>query len=186
LPVEIDFLYIRHTSDTQKQRSHNREMTAPIIHLTGLTDREACVDAVVRFLQGLDDNDGELIESAFTEDIFFDLQPCGIIGIPFGTISTREKVVPHLLGTVGVLDSLHQLTNSRVHLKGDGTAFLTAAALAQHYRPKDGPQPDKRDSLLMGNRYKADLVKGPDGVWKISTFEISCQWCEGSMSVFKP
>ena len=38
-----------------------------MVKLNGLTDREAVIDAVLRFTWGLDQKDAELIETAFTE-----------------------------------------------------------------------------------------------------------------------
>ena len=48
--------------------------------LSGLTDREVVIDAILRLKQGLDDADPDLIRSAFVPDAVFDLRPVKKIG----------------------------------------------------------------------------------------------------------
>jgi ketosteroid isomerase-like protein len=42
-------------------------------NVTVTSDREGIEDAVYRFVEGIDKRDADLIASAFTEDIIFDL-----------------------------------------------------------------------------------------------------------------
>ena len=162
-------------------------MAATTIHLQGLTDREACIDAMYRFVEGLDDGNEDLLNSAFTEDASFDVTAFKVVGLPMelDIISGREKLVPHLMQTVGTsIDSMHQLTNFRVNLNGD-RASLTTYVLAQHFRAGEGHAPEKTDQLLMGNRIRADLVRAEEGLWRIQKAELKNQWSLGTTDVFK-
>jgi len=157
-------------------------MAEPSVYLNSLTDREACIDAVYRFVQGIDDNSPELANSAFTEDCFFDLSAVMAGDNPIGTFDNRDKFVSQLMEHVGILDTLHQITNFRVDLRGDG-AVLTCMTLAQHFRAGEGTKPDKV-GFLMGNRFNAELKRTDEGVWRISKIKIRCQWCEGDVNAF--
>ena len=118
---------------------------------SGLSDREAAVEAVLRFFEGLDDADASLVHSAFTPDATVDLSPISNIGTPFSELSGRDTIVDRLLKSVGPLDSTHHLSNFRVNVIGD-SATLTCYALAQHFRTSQGPLPEERRYFLMGIR----------------------------------
>lgn len=159
-------------------------MSEPI-NLKGLSDREACTDTILRFVEGIDDASEQLLESAFTEDAFFDLTAVSVIGAEFGTVSTRKNIVPHLMKSVGTsMDSLHQVTNFRINVEGD-SAQLSCHVLAQHYRPGEGSALDKPDKLLMGNRIRAGLVRADGGLWRIQKLQLRNQWAEGTLDLFK-
>ena len=156
--------------------------SAPGIKLSGLTDREACIDAVYRFVQGIDDNNRELADSAFTEDCKFDLSSVMAGDEAIGTFDSRDAFVSQLAEHVFGLDTLHQLTNFRVDIRGD-TAALTCMTLAQHFRAGEGPTPDKV-GYLMGNRFNAQLKKEEEGFWRVSNLAIRCQWAQGDSNAF--
>jgi hypothetical protein len=149
-----------------------------------LTDREAAIDAVLRFVEGLDDADASLVNSAFTPDATIDLSPISNIGLAFSELSGRDTIVDKLLNSVGPLDSSHHVSNFRVNIAGD-SATLTCYALAQHFRTGQGPSPEHRSYFLMGNRYQADLVRGGDGDWRIRRLVVKCAWSEGDIGVLK-
>jgi hypothetical protein len=158
-------------------------MSGPGIKLSGLTDYQACVDTVHRFVQGIDDNDRALAESAFTPDCEYDLTAVDAGGEPIGTFASRDAFVGQLMEHVGVLDTLHQITNVRVDVRGDDTAALTCMVLAQHFRPGEGPKPDKQ-GYLMGNRFNAELKKEEEGFWRIAKIKLRCQWAQGDVGAF--
>jgi len=160
-------------------------MAGPGIKLAGLSDREGCIDAVLRFVQSIDDADKSMTNSAFTEDCFFDLSAVMAGDAPIGTFTTRKAFVDELMENVGVLDTLHQATNFRVEVGDNDSAKLTCMVLAQHHRAGEGAKPDKI-GLIMGNRFNIELKRGdgPPGFWQISKLTIRCAWSQGDMSAF--
>lgn len=155
------------------------------LKLSGLTDREACIDTIVRFVQGIDDASEELLMSAFDPSVEFDLTAVSAVGVPFGKHSGRDEVVAHLLSSVGRLDTLHQTTNFRVIVEGD-EAQLTCFNLAQHMRAGDGHDGSK-PQYLMGNRMWVKLVRAEEGLWRMKQVELSNMWAQGDMkAVFSP
>jgi hypothetical protein len=156
-------------------------MAVPI-HITGLSDREACIDTFLRFTQGLDECNKQLIASSWTEDAVLDLTPMQKIGLSFGITSTRGAIVSQTLNGVGSMDSHHLVSNWRVHIQGN-TAYMTGAGLAQHYPPTLGPRPEVDNRLLMANRYNVELRRAEDGLWRMSKLTISNGWTEGNLAV---
>ncbi|PYE18485.1 SnoaL-like protein [Williamsia limnetica] len=138
-------------------------------------------DALIRFAFGLDAGDKEILESAFTEDILFDVSRVGDEQSGFPAIEGRESVVGMLLMSMGPLDTMHALSNFRVHVDGD-TARLNCYAMAQHYRPGEGPSRTTTDQVMMGNKYDAVLVR--DGqTWRIKRLTIVTIWSQGNPDV---
>lgn len=154
------------------------------IHLTGLSDREACIDTFLRFTQGLDECNSQLITSAWTEDAIRDLTPIQKIDLSPGVTTTRDAIVSQTLNGVGRMDSHHLVSNWRVHIQGD-KACMTGVGLAQHYPATLGPQPEVNKRLLMGNRYNVELRKAEDGLWRMSKLILSNGWTEGNLEVMK-
>ena len=154
------------------------------IHLRGLTEREAVMDAVFRVLQGLDDANQSLLQSAFTHDAVLDLGGTTDIGTALGTHKGHAAVVDFLTANVANgMDTMHNVSNFRVDIDGD-RASLTAYAIAQHYRPGEAVQPLDSKWLMMGNRYVSTLRK-EDGLWKIEYFLINTRWCDGDIGVMQ-
>lgn len=155
------------------------------IHLSGLSDREACIDTFLRFTQGLDECNEQLISSAWTEDAILDLTHFQKMGLTSGATSTRDAIVSQTLNGVGRLDSHHLVSNWRVHIQVD-TAYMTGVGLAQHYPPTLGSRPEETENrLLMGNRYDVELRRAEDGLWRMSKLVIENGWSEGNMAVVK-
>ena len=152
------------------------------IRLAGLSDRDACIDVVVRSMEGLDDGNEELLLSAFAEDIVYDLTGVSVIGRELGVISGRDELIPYVAQFHQSLDTLHHLTNIRVDVQGE-EASLTSYVLAQHHRKGEGSQTDK-EGLLNGNRLKASLSKDASGNWLIKKVVVTNGWARGDLSVF--
>jgi hypothetical protein len=148
----------------------------------GLTDREAVIDAVVRFVCSLDEADPDMLASSITEDMVMDLTPFSQIGRKYEPLKGKETVVSTLMKNVGTnLDSTHHVSNFRIELNGD-EANLRCYALAQHYRKGHGPGDKYTDYYLMGNKYDCTIVRD-GGVWKIKTFVLIPAWTQGNPSV---
>ncbi|CAD6586383.1 MAG: hypothetical protein ASARMPRED_002521 [Alectoria sarmentosa] len=150
--------------------------------LSSLNVREAITDAIYRCVLGLDTDDQALFDSAFTPDASFDLN---------GTVmSGLDAIHTGCYDTVSKLDTTHFISNVRVNVRGgddDGdsttTASMTASALAQHYRRKQGTEAGAT-RLLTGSLYFLDLVKdGEDGLWKIKHWRLQLVWTEGDWGV---
>jgi hypothetical protein len=153
------------------------EMAHPIT-LPSLTTRDAITDAIYRVVIGLDINDSALFDSAFVpgKDTSFDLN---------GTVSSGPDAIrENIFVPIGPLDTTHFISNVRVELKdGAETAYVTASALAQHYRVGEGLVPDAK-RLLSGSLYFVDVVKdGSDGLWRTKTFKMKIVWMEGDISI---
>lgn len=157
----------------------------------GLTPREAAADAVHRMVQALDDNDEALMRSAFLPDGVFDLSGLSAAtGQSFPPQEGIEAIVNGVLAHLSTLDSGHHLSNFRVKLNDAADqAEVHCYAMAQHFRKGEGHDARKRDYVLYGNAYWADVVKdgtGEDAFWRIRRFEIRNLWVEGEPSVTAP
>ena len=150
----------------------------------GLTDREAAIDAVIRFVCGLDEGSAELSASSMTEDAILDMTPFRKIGWEANSTVGRSEIVRLLMDRVGTaLDTTHSATNIRCTVKGD-VAELTSCVLAQHFRKGQGPSPEFQDYYLFGNHYKADIVREGD-LWRIKKLSIAPGWTQGNPEVMK-
>lgn len=152
------------------------------IHLKGLTEREAVIDAVLRFVNGFDDADPDLLRSAFTQDATCSVQPTSKIDRAFEKVQGVDEIVDLFMSLAGKrLETLHCVSNFRVSIEGD-RAKLTANELSQHYRVGQAIPADS-NWLLMGNRHKAYLRKEEDGLWKMETFILDYRWIDGDWGV---
>ncbi|RVX67379.1 hypothetical protein B0A52_09160 [Exophiala mesophila] len=151
----------------------------------GLTDREAAIDAIVRFVCSLDEGSDELCSSAVTDNVVMDLRPFNKVGMKYSVVEGKTDVVNRLMTAVGrPLDTTHSATNIRCYLTGPDTADLTCCVLAQHFRGGEGPSPEFQDYYLFGNQYKAKVVRQGD-LWKVSELEIAPAWTQGNPEVMK-
>ena len=150
----------------------------------GLTDREAAIDAITRFVNSLDEGDPDLLRSAITDNMLMDLSPFNKAGFNYSPFSGKEQVVERLMKAVGKsLDSTHSITNFRCKVSGD-EAELSCYVLAQHFRLGQGPSSDFQDFYLMGNKYKAVIVRAGE-VWKVSKLACEPAWTHGVAAVMQ-
>lgn len=142
---------------------------APIDLGPGVTPREHATDAVLRFVQALDQGDEALIRSAFTTDGVVDISGLSVVtGLTYAPQEGIENIVKGVLAFVGPMDSSHHLSNFRVKLdEKQERAEVHCYALAQHFKNGNGHDPSKRGYLMYGNTYWAEVVKEGDGLWKI-------------------
>ena len=161
------------------------------IHLgPGLSHREGAIDAIYRFVEALDRADADLLRSAFANDGVIDLSgltPC--TGKPYDEKKGVEAIVNSVLAHVGPMDSSHHLSNFRVKMNSDQSqAEVTCYALAQHFKSGEGHDPSKRDYVIMGNTYWADVAKGSDeedALWRIKKIEVTNVWSEGDLAAIE-
>ncbi|CAK7238145.1 hypothetical protein SEUCBS140593_010371 [Sporothrix eucalyptigena] len=149
--------------------------------LSGLTTREAIIDAMTRVLVALDEGDAGLFDSAWAGDDVY---------VQIGT-DDNKKVFPSLalvrkvvFDRVALMDTTHSFTTPRVYYEeGSDTARMTAVSLAQHCPEGRGKEPDG-PKYLVGGQYNVDLVRdSADGVWKIKKWVIKINWAQGDASI---
>lgn len=149
----------------------------------GLTDREAAIDALHRFVWALDEGDPELSASSLTKDATMVLEFTHNGQTP-RELTGRDTVVELLMNVVGKpLDTTHMVTNTRCEVDKD-TAELQAQILAQHFRRGEGPDSKFNDHYLFGNMYKCHVVREGD-LWKLSRVIIRPVWTQGNPEIIK-
>jgi hypothetical protein len=95
---------------------------------SGLTDREAAIDAVLHFVEGLDDGDASLVRSARSPKMPLSTsRPSATLASHSPSSVYRDTIVDKLLKSVGPLDSTHHVSNFRVNMTG-ASATLTCYA----------------------------------------------------------
>ncbi|KAH7304326.1 hypothetical protein B0I35DRAFT_445529 [Stachybotrys elegans] len=152
--------------------------------LTGLTTREAIVDAMSRALSGVDRNDSDLFVSAWAgEEVSFEINGDG-----------EQKLLPnlsvirkHILGHIGPMDTTHNVSNIRIEVEdGASIARLTATSLAQHCPAGKGKDVDAPKYLVAGE-YSGEVIQDvADGVWKLKRLALNVIWKQGDESVINP
>ena len=149
----------------------------------GLSDREAAIDALMRFVVALDDGDEQLSASALTETAVMNLV-FGKSGMSSRKIAGRDSIARELMNHVGtVLDTTHMATNIRCTVDGD-KAELTSVIFAQHFRLGEGQPPEFQDFWMNGNKYQCNIVRDVD-VWRIESVTIEPAWTLGKPEVMK-
>lgn len=161
-----------------------------------LTPHEAIADTIHRFVEALDDSNIDLLSSAFTPDAVFDLSEMKALNPDYSATVGREAIVAQLSSVVFPMDTTHMVTNIRSRLlqeepraAAEGApavarrARVTAYALAQHWRPGQGPSHLFGNDFLNGNRYDADLVFDGE-VWRFERFRLRTAWAKGDRGVF--
>ena len=145
------------------------------------SDREGIEDAIHRFVEGIDKRDAELLTSAFTEDIHFDLSGLDASVGAFQPYEGRDHTVEMLMNHVGKLDSMHAVTNIRIEIDGD-RAHLTCYLIGQHHRPGEGASADHGDHLWLGNFFDTHLVRDREHVWRIRRHRVDSSWANGNVA----
>ncbi|KAF2228735.1 hypothetical protein EV356DRAFT_497516 [Viridothelium virens] len=154
-------------------------MTQPIA-LASLETKDAIIDPLYRCLIGLDSNDRGIFESAWAKgEAAFDMNGNVMDGM--------DAINTNMFEHIGPLDTQHMISNVRVdHKDGADQAYMTAYALAQHYRAGEGMDPGTK-RLLSGASYSIDVIKDSgDGLWKIKRWTMKLIWVEGDMSIVRP
>ena len=148
------------------------------ISLPSLSPREAVTDALYRCVIGMDDNNKEMLESAFVQDE----ETSFVLGD--NKIEGADAINDYIFTNILPLHTTHHITNVRVDVKdGADTAYMTCHAMAQHFHAKDAFKPGAQ-SFLTGGLYYVDLVKdNVDGLWKVKTWKIKFNWFTGDSSI---
>ncbi len=140
-----------------------------------LSDREAVVDTLYRFAEGMDWRDWELFRSVFTDQIDIDYSAHrpgqqGVYSADDWVANARRRLTP--------LDATqHSLSNPQVTIDGDEARCLMYVE-AQHLLTRDGV----RASYVIGGRYRDRLVRSGDG-WLITGLTLEARWYTGDRSI---
>jgi hypothetical protein len=158
------------------------------IHLgPGLTPREAATDAIYRFTQALDENNSSLLRSSITLDAMVDRSGLSTVtGRDLPPTPGIDLVERFVLGTIGPMDTSHNVSNIRVKLdENQKEAEVTCYVIAEHYKAGDGPDPQKSVRLSVSTRYRADVIEDEkEGLWKIKRVDLVTLWSVGDLGVF--
>ena len=155
---------------------------SPMVKLNGLTDREAVLDAIHRFYEGMDDAKPDLIRSAFTTDAILDTSPLSMEGRPFPKLSGQEEIVNGMMAGMGQLDCSHHVSNFRCQLGTDSVDF-TVSALVKQFAKGEADDPRKTNSITGGTRSRGTATRAEAGQWRIQFMTMRRQWAEGDMSM---
>lgn len=140
-------------------------------------DHHAVTDALIRFTNGMDTDNGALIASAFAETGIADFTLAATrVGMQFPVLEGRDNIVAALVPFASGFTTSHSVTNARVDIQGD-TATLYALVEAQHL-----PADDASRNFMMMNQYQIDLVRDGDQ-WVMSRMTIENLWSEGDLAV---
>ncbi|KAJ5356052.1 hypothetical protein N7517_010661 [Penicillium concentricum] len=150
--------------------AYDRTMALPAVLTPALDTREAISDSLHRFMLGMDTNDAELFNSAFTEDVKWDL-------LEEVHLACFEKTIIHL-------DTTHYVTSVRINVAQSGTeASLSCLYNAKHCRLGTGIDP-KAPWFWTGGTYYLEMVKvESEGLWKIKFYKMRTMWIEGDFEV---
>lgn len=153
---------------------------------TELSARQAAIDALLRYADGLDRGDVAQFESAFVDDAIMDLSAFSSLGLTYEPIQGRSIISAACMNAVGqTLETTHSLTNFLVKLNehSDG-AYFTCYSESQHIKKGQAFATESQDNyLIVKCRYEATVVQ-QESDWKIKRLDIIPLWSKGSMSVF--
>lgn len=151
---------------------------------SGLTDREAVVDALNAYTQALDEGSVDLFRACTTADMVLDLTPFNERGHDYKPMDGQDAVVAAILEGVGRMPTSHHLTNFRVWLDGSGGARFQCYVLAHHHKVMKEPREDPDNFYNVGGRYEGEAVR-QDGQWLIKSIKITPWWIVGNVEVLK-
>jgi hypothetical protein len=134
-------------------------------------------DALLRFANGMDTDDGGLISSAFAEHCIVDFTPAAKkVGMQFPVLEGRANTAAALVPFASVYITSHSVTNVRISLSGEA-AKMYALVEAQHI-----PVNDSSRYFMMKNQYDIDLIR-TDDTWCITQMIIKNVWVDGDVRV---
>jgi hypothetical protein len=141
-----------------------------------VTDRDAIIEAMVRYGRAVDTRDYALLETCFTEDAVIRYSPT------FGDeVSGRAGLELYLLNALTPLDATqHLFANFEVEVAATGAhGRFRCGVQAQHVRSN---LPGGH-LFTVGGRYENDAIRGQDGVWRINLLEFEPTWTGGNPAV---
>lgn len=159
------------------RRPHTMSTMNAIHHSDGMTDREAVMDAFIRWTTSSDDGDRELLHSVLTSDVVVDFTKLQAMGVPLGVVEGRNAVIDSVIRTPGRGETTHLVGNFRVQLNGD-RAQAECLCTMTHYTRKEPSSPIGQADFAMSHKYRGDLIKS-DGHWRFARLQIDLYWTGG-------
>lgn len=143
-------------------------------HIEGITEREAVVDAFIRWTTSSDDGDCELLRSVLIPDVVVDFTKLQDMGVSLGVVEGRDAVIDSVIRTPGHGETTHMLGNFRVQIDGD-QAQAECLCTSTHFTRNDASSPTGQADFTMSHKYRARLVK-VDGHWNFARLQIDPYW----------
>ncbi|RFU75887.1 hypothetical protein TARUN_6349 [Trichoderma arundinaceum] len=154
--------------------------------VTEILARQAAIDAVLRYVDGLDRADAAQLESAFAEDATMDLSAFSALGMTYEPVHGRSIISDICMKAVGEsMDTTHSLTNFLVKLNEQGgSAYVTCYSEAQHIKKGQAFASDFQDnSLIVKCRYQATVAQ-QGSEWRIKRLDIIPLWSKGNRDLY--
>lgn len=149
-----------------------------VIHsIQGATDREAIIDAFIRWVTSSDEGDRDLLISALTPDVVVDFTSLQECGIALGVLQGRETVVDSLIRRPGRGETTHMLGNFRVQVDGD-RAQAECLCRATHFTRKESSSSSGNADFTITHRYRGDLARVAGGR-SLARLKIDLYWTSG-------
>lgn len=155
--------------------------------VTAILARQAAIDALLRYADGLDRADETQLKSAFTEKAILDLSAFISLEKTYEPIHGLDNISAVCMKEVGkALVTTHSLTNILVKLNDkNDSATITCYSEAQHIKLGQAFASDSHDnSLIVKCRYSASVSKHED-TWKIERLDLVPLWTRGSLSLLR-
>ena len=135
------------------------------------------MDALYRFGAGVDHNEIDLLNSAFSDDAIVDFGPCGrAMGLDFPVLTGGQTVVGFLSANAKMQTTSHVITNGRAQVQEE-VATLRVLVDATHL-----PKGDHSRRCQMMNWYNVELVRDVH-LCRIRRLVISNAWFTGDTQV---
>jgi SnoaL-like domain len=139
-----------------------------------MSDRGGVIECMVRYGRACDTRDYALLETCFTEDAVIRYTRSFA-----DDIHGRAALVAYLTHALTVLDATqHLFGNFEVSVEGD-TGRFRCYVQAQHVRlAAPGGH-----LFTVGGRYENDVVRGDDGLWRMTLLDFEPTWTGGNPHV---
>lgn len=144
------------------------ELDALRAEIAALADRSHVGDVPLRYAQGVDRRDWELVRSCFSTDAYVQgSRTTAPLDAYLGILRPAVERYP---------TTMHFMGNQLVELDGD-VARIETYAVAFHFAG-NSPNTSHPDDLVVGVRYH-DTVERRDRSWKITHRQVDADWQRG-------
>jgi hypothetical protein len=128
-------------------------------NIPDLTIREAVTDTIHRAILAIDTSNESLFRSSLLDSSESYFSVTG-----GATIQSSSAIHDYMRAKIYPLTTLHQITNIRVYdiNEQQGTAKVSASAVAHHYRPEDAFKPQRLGFVIAGI-YDVEAVRDEKG-----------------------
>jgi hypothetical protein len=146
-----------------------------------IVDRDRVIDALHRWVYGIDRSDEELLRSTIFEDIFVDASLYRNKGLNIPDISGKDDVIQRLLELRRQCGTMHYLSNFRASINNN-IGHANCYVYAQHFRHGLGIHFETSDIFTMAHIYDVVLSRNEDG-WQIKELKMIPMWMTGNLHI---